>query len=412
MNGDRVLIIGGGVIGLCGAWRLARAGWPVTLLERHDQVAAGASHANGGQLSYSYVAPLADAGVPAKALAWLWGRDAPMRLRLRCDPAQWLWLWRFLLACSDRANRAGTASLWRLAQASHLALDALRADGLDGFAWRRNGKLVLFRSAAALERARSGVERLRALGARQRLLDAHACLALEPALAGFDGALAGGVHTPDEEVADCRLFCQAMQRRIREEGLDVEFRFGQEVCGFELAQGRISRVLLPGEALSCRHLVLAAGIGGAGLARKLGLRLPLYPLKGYSLDMPAGAALPRLSVTDFERKTLYAPIGGRLRVAAIADLVGYEERPDPVRLAGLRRQLARDWPQAGRLEQAEEWAGLRPATPDGLPLIGRARGGPANLWLNLGHGALGFTLALGSAEQLAQAMAAREGGGE
>ena len=195
-----------------------------------------------------------------------------MRLRLRCDPAQWLWLWRFLLACSDRANRAGTASLWRLAQASHLALDALRADGLDGFDWRRNGKLVLFRSAAALERARSGVERLRALGARQQLLDAHACLVLEPALAGFDGALAGGVHAPDEEVADCRLFCQAMQRRIREEGLDVEFRFGQEVCGFELAQGRISRVLLSGEALSCRHLVLAAGIGGAGLARKLGLR--------------------------------------------------------------------------------------------------------------------------------------------
>ena len=326
MNGDRVLIIGGGVIGLCGAWRLARAGWPVTLLERHDQVAAGASHANGGQLSYSYVAPLADAGVPA----------APW-------PGYGVGTRRCVCACvAIRRNGCGCgASCWLAATAptapAPLAYGAwrkqvtwrwtLRADGLDGFAWRRNGKLVLFRSAAALERARSGVERLRALGARQRLLDAHACLALEPALAGFDGALAGGVHTPDEEVADCRLFCQAMQRRIREEGLDVEFRFGQEVCGFELAQGRISRVLLPGEALSCRHLVLAAGIGGAGLARKLGLRLPLYPLKGYSLDMPAGAALPRLSVTDFERKTLYAPIGGRLRVAAIADLVGYEERP-------------------------------------------------------------------------------------
>lgn len=406
MNGDRVLVVGGGVIGLCSAWRLARAGWPVTLLEQHGQPAAGASHANGGQLSYSYVAPLADAGVPAKALAWLWDSDAPMRLRLRWDPAQWLWLWRFLLACNRVANRAGGAQLWRLAQSSRLLLDALRAEGLDGFAWRRNGKLVLYRSVAALERARQGAAQLEALGARQQLLDADACLALEPALGGFEGGLAGGVHAPDEEVADCRLFCLAMLQRMRNEGLDVEFRFGQEVCGFETAQGRVSRVLLPGETLACQQLVLAAGIEGVALARRLGLRLPLYPLKGYSLDMPAGPALPALSVTDFERKTLYAPIGGRLRVAAIADLVGYEASPDPARVAGLRRRLARDWPQAGCLEQAQEWAGLRPATPSGVPLIGRAQGGPANLWLNLGHGALGFTLALGSAEQLAQAMAA------
>lgn len=405
MDEARVLIVGAGVIGLCSAWRLARAGWPVTVLERRGEAAAGASHANGGQLSYSYVAPLADAGVPAKALAWLLSADAPMRLRPRWDAAQWQWLWRFYRACNREANRAGSAQLWRLAQSSRQQLDALRAEGLDGFAWRRNGKLVLYRGAAALEHARQGVAALSELGARQRLLDADACRALEPALAGLSGPLAGGVHTPDEEVADCRLFCLAMQRRMRDEGLDVEFRFGEEVVGFELAQGRVRQVWLPGGALPCRHLVLAAGVGGAGLARKLGLRLPLYPLKGYSLDMPAGEGLPALSVTDFERKILYAPIGGRLRVAAAADLVGYDESPDPRRVAGLRRQVMRDWPRAGRLEQAAEWAGLRPATPDGVPMIGRAPGGPANLWLNLGHGALGFTLALGSAERLAREMA-------
>jgi len=405
MKGSRVIVVGAGVIGLCSAWRLARAGWPVTVLERRAEAAAGASHANGGQLSYSYVAPLADAGVPAKALAWLLSADAPMRLSLRWDADQWRWLWRFYRACNGEAHRAGAAQLWRLAQDSRLLLEGLRAEGLDGFDWRRNGKLVLYRGAAALEHARRGAAVLSELGARQRLLDADGCRELEPALSGLSGPLAGGVHTPDEEVADCRLFCLALQRRMLDEGLDVEFRFGEDVGGFELAQGRVRQVLLPGEALPCRHLVLAAGVGGAALARKLGLRLSLYPLKGYSLDMPAGDCAPVLSVTDFERKTLYAPIGGRLRVAAAADLVGYDESPDPRRVAGLRRQVERNWPQAGRLEQAAEWAGLRPATPDGVPVIGRARGGPANLWLNLGHGALGFTLALGSAERLAREMA-------
>ncbi|QOZ84079.1 MULTISPECIES: D-amino acid dehydrogenase [Chromobacterium] len=405
MGGSRVFVVGAGVIGLCSAWRLARAGWPVTVLERRGEAAAGASHANGGQLSYSYVAPLADAGVPAKALAWLLSADAPMRLRLSWDAAQWLWLWRFYRACNRKANRAGSAQLWRLAQESRVLLEGLREEGLGGFAWRRNGKLVLYRSAAALEHARQGVAAMSELGACQQLLDTDACHDLEPALAGLSGPIAGGVHTPDEEVADCRLFCLAMQRRMLEEGLDVEFRFGREVSGFEMAQGRVRQVLLSDEVLPCRHLVLAAGVGGAALARKLGLRLPLYPLKGYSLDMPAGECLPVLSVTDFERKTLYAPIDGRLRVAAAADLVGYDESPDPRRVAGLRRQVKRDWPRAGCLEQATEWAGLRPATPDGVPMIGRAPGGPANLWLNLGHGALGFTLALGSAERLAREMA-------
>ncbi|MDN0075544.1 D-amino acid dehydrogenase [Crenobacter sp. SG2303] len=402
---ERICIIGGGVIGLTSAYYLAQRGLSVTVLEQADDVAQAASRANGGQLSYSYVSPLADAGMPMKALGWMLKKDAPMRLKLRADPRQWAWLWQFLRVCNVAANRSGTARLWQLAQHSRALMQQLRDEGLEGYHWRRNGKLVIFRQAAGFETAQRLLDYQRSLGAEQRALDGNACLELEPALQNQRGRIAGGIHTPSEEVADCRLFCLRLKERIALEGLDVRFCFGETVTGFECNGQWIDAVLTKTGRYDCDAVVLAAGVGSVALGRQLGLRLPLYPLKGYSLDMPLGSQAPRLSVTDFDNKVLYAPIGERLRVAAMVDLVGFDNRIDRGRIDTLTRLVRSSLPQSGLLESALPWAGLRPATPSGVPMIGRA--GPDNLWLNLGHGALGFTLAAGSGELLARQLLGR-----
>ncbi|MCW3478276.1 D-amino acid dehydrogenase [Neisseriaceae bacterium JH1-16] len=396
----RICIIGGGVIGLTSAYYLARQGLSVTVLDQADEVAAATSHANGGQLSYSYVAPLADAGMPLKALGWLGRKDAPMRLKLHADPRLWSWLWQFLRVCNSAANRRGTTRLWQLAQHSRALMAQLRDEGLSGFHWRRNGKLVVFRSAEGFAAAQRLLDFQQALGAEQQALDAAACLTLEPALQHLHGQLAGGIYTPSEEVADCRLFCLQLKDWIAREGLDVRFAFGQRVTGFERRSSTLVAVQTDSERHACDAVVLAAGVGSVALGARLGLRLPLYPLKGYSLDMPLGSQAPRLSVTDFDNKVLYAPIGDRLRVAAMVDLVGFDNRVDKERIATLTRLIETNLPHSGRLDTARPWAGLRPATPSGVPLIGRT--GFDNLWLNLGHGALGFTLAAGSAELLSR----------
>ncbi|MDF0606736.1 D-amino acid dehydrogenase [Neisseriaceae bacterium TC5R-5] len=399
---NRVCIIGAGVVGLCTAWQLAKHGVAVTIIDRQQQVAAETSYANGGQLSYSYVAPLADAGVPLKAISWLFSKQAPMQLRLQWDVTQWQWLWQFLRVCNRGSNQVGTARLWRLAQRSRHLMDELRQQGLGEFAWVQNGKLVIYRQSAAEQAAKAGIAWLQSLGARQQWLDGDACIALEPALAPLAGQLSGGVYTADEEVADCRRFCLALQQQIIESGLDVEFCLGESVSGFEVNAGRVQAVIGTQQRHPCRQLVLAAGIGSQPLARQLGVKLPLYPLKGYSLDMPGGDSLPQISVTDADNKILYAPIAGRLRIAALADLVGENTVLDAQRLQYLQQLVQRDLPAAGIWEQAEQWTGLRPATPDGCPIIGRQAGGPDNFYVNVGQGALGFTLAMGSAEVLTQ----------
>lgn len=401
-----ICIIGAGVIGLTTAWRLAEDGHQVTLLDGGEQAASGASHANGGQLSYHYIAPLADAGMPLKALGWLLQSDAPMRWQPAADLAQWRWLWRFLLACNTATHQRNLLKLWQLAMHSRLHMRDFAALPHADYARQCNGKLVVFRSAAGFAAARRGMTALARLGAEQQALDGAACLALEPALAGMAHSLAGGIFTAAEEVADCLQFCQQLEARLLTLP-NVRLQYRTQAAGFGQHQGRIDSVQLDhGDAIACDHVVIAAGCHSPALARLLGDRLNLYPLKGYSLDMPAGAQPPTVSITDADHKILYAPINGRLRVAALADLTGMDDSLDPQRLQSLMRRIAADMPMAGKLPHARPWAGLRPATPDGLPLIGKGR--HDNAWYNTGHGALGFTLAAGSADLLARRIAGEQ----
>ncbi|MFK3775916.1 D-amino acid dehydrogenase [Pseudomonas sp. NPDC089406] len=390
----RVTVIGGGVIGLATAYALVREGREVTLIEGRDSLGSGTSFANGGQLSYRYVSPLADAGVPWQALGWLLQGDSPLRLRLRMDPAQWRWLAGFVGACRRSVNRRNGARLLELALHSQATLARWRGeDAMAGFAWRRNGKLVAFRSEAAFAKARASLIDANA----QQVLDGNALRQLEPALA--DAPFMGGIHTPDEEVADCHQFCLALAARLQASGR-CRFLLGQPVKRLLHEQGQVVALQLGDERLAVQQVVLCAGHRSAALGLP-GLRLPLYPLKGYSLTAPifAGQRAPQLSVTDYERKVVYARLHDQLRVAAMVDIVGFDEGLEQHRLATLERLARATLPDAAQYDAAQAWAGMRPATPSGVPLIGDTA--YRNLWLNIGHGALGFTLACGSAERLA-----------
>ena len=394
---QEVIVIGGGVVGLTSAWWLMEAGYRVTLLERAPHVGTGTSYANGGQLSYRYVAPLADAGVPLKAVRWLFQEHGPLRFKPQCDAHQWRWLAAFLANCRVDANRTTTDRLLRLGELSRRAMAQLEVVvPPDAFSWREAGKLVVYRSRKAFEAAAAKSDD----AGPAQVWSAADCAAREPALADIEDRLAGGIYNAGEAVADCHAFCEALAARLR-----AHPRFAGTVHAqahrFVTGAGRIVGLATDAGMLGADAYVLAAGMQSRALAASADIDLPLYPLKGYSLTAPIRAhdVAPEISVTDFERKVLYARIGGRLRVAAMVDMVGEDLRLDARRLAGLMRQVRETMPRAADYDRIVPWAGLRPATPNSAPIVGNTP--YDNLWLNVGHGPLGFTFACGTATLLA-----------
>lgn len=397
---QEAIVIGGGVVGLTSAWWLLEAGFGVTLLER-EAIGQAASYRNGGQLSYRYVSPLADAGVPLKAIQWLFDENGPLRFKPEFDLRQWKWLASFLANCNAADNARTTAKLLELGELSRRAMAEL--DGLispDEFAWRDAGKMVVYRSQGAFAAA---VAKPDSESSRQ-VLSPEECVAKEPALASAQSLLAGGIFNEGEAVADCYAFCELLAARLT---AHPRFRGVQRTEVRQLIQdgsGAITGLATSSGVLQADHYVLAAGIDSRDLAAGAGIYLPLYPLKGYSLTAPIRASdtAPAISVTDFERKVLYARIGDSLRVAAMVDMVGADTRINPRRIANLTRQVQDTMPLAADYSRIVSWAGLRPATPTSAPIIGATP--HRNLWLNVGQGPLGFTFACGSAKLLAGAM--------
>lgn len=399
----KVAIVGAGVIGCAAAWEFLRQGEQVVLLEAHEGPGLETSYANGGQLSYDYVAPLADPGVFPDLPGWLLDASSPLRFRPQLDTRQWRWLAAFLKACNADTARRSTSALLQLSYLSRDTLHAWMEEAPIDFHYRRNGKLIAYRSQRLLEKARRQVEYQATQGSRQRILDRHEAVEIEPALAGLGEALAGCVYTPTEEVGDCYLFTKQLFERVAAHP-NATVRTGARVVALPNRAGRISGVQLEnGELIEAEHVVVANGLRGYDLLKQHGERVLLYGLKGYSLSIPLGtghgqsepAASPSISVTDYERRIVYAELGNVLRVAAMVDIGDRSNDIRPERIRHLKAEVARTFPGLA-VEQAEAWAGERPAMPEGRPVVGRSRR-YENLWLNLGHGALGFTLACGSA---------------
>jgi D-amino-acid dehydrogenase len=401
----QVCIVGAGVVGLTGAYLLAREGHDVTVLESGEDVALGASFANGAQLSYSYVAPLADPAVLPHLPAWLLSSDSALRYVPRADMQQWRWCLDFLRACRTQTSNRTALELLQLGVLSREVLHELVERESIQFDHVQNGKLVVYRDAYEFGLARTKVELLAEGGASQSALDREECIALEPSLGFASATIAGGIHTPSEEAGDCLRFCQGIATVIRDR-YGVKIRTGVKVSGLVRQGEQVVAAQTSAGDVRADAFVLSCGTGSADLAKGLGLRLPIYPLTGYSLSAAASPdRSPAINVTDLHRKVVYARLGEQLRVAGMVEITGADESRKELRLATLIRHVKEMFPFAADYASAQTWCGHRPATPDSKPLVGATPF--SNLWLNTGHGALGFTLACGTARLLTDLLQGR-----
>lgn len=406
----KVVVLGAGVVGVTSAWYLEGAGHEVTVIERRDRPALETSFANGGQISVSHAIPWANPDAPLQVLKWLGREGAPLAFRPRLDWRQWLWCVRFLRECTARRAQANARAVLALARASLAGLKALRrATGIE-YRERTRGILSIYSAPRSFERAAREAEWISAQGVRREVQTPAQCVVIEPALRAFEPRLAGGVYAPEDESGDAHIFTQQLAALCAERG--VRFRFGEVALSLGAAGSRIAHVLVrrptgQESAVSADAYVIALGSYSAALLRPLGLELPVFPVKGYSVTLPAGAgdAAPHVSLTDEEHKLVFSRLGDRLRVAGMADIDGYQTEVDPRRCGAILERVFELFPRAGDRARVQYWAGLRPATPGNVPLIGETRF--PNLFLNTGHGTLGFTLACGSAAALAQIMSGR-----
>lgn len=404
----KVLVLGGGVIGVTCAWYLRQDGHDVTVLDRNEEPARETSYANGGQVSWSAASPWAAPDVPRLALKWLFRPHSPLALRPRLDPAMWAWLLRMAGNLRMARYARNKERLLRLGRYSHDRLTELQqATGID-FDARRRGVLVLHRDARELEHAARDYPLLDRLGITYRPYDRAACLRQEPALAHVQEKIAGGVYFPGDESGDCRKFTLGLAARAAQQG--VQFRGSVTVERFVADAGRIECVITSAGDMRADAYVLACGSYSPLLLRPLGVRLPVYPVKGYSITVPVtnDAAAPQGTLTDEAHKTVITRLGDRLRAAGTAELAGYDLTLRPSRVATLQHVVRDLFPHAGDVDRAEPWTGLRPMTPDNPPVLGETP--YANLFLNTGHGTLGWTLSCGSGKVVADIIAGRDPG--
>ena len=405
----RVIVLGAGVVGTTSAYFLQQLGHEVTVIDRQAAPGAETSFANGGQISVSHAEPWANPSAPLKVLQWLGKEDAPLLFRLRADMRQWLWGLQFLRECTPARTRHNIEQIVRLGTYSRDTLQQLRADtGID-YAQRSQGILHFYTSQKEFDGAQGPAEQMRALGCERHVISADAAVALEPALAHIRPQLTGATYTAEDESGDANRFTRELARLCEAAG--VQFRMGHTVTALREAGGRIDHVEVTDaegrfQRLRADAYVLAMGAFSPLLAAPLGLRLPIYPAKGYSVTMPVkdAAMAHQVSLTDDEFKLVFSrltgPDGDRLRIAGTAELNGYNRDLNTVRCEAIVRRVEQLFPGAGDTTQAQFWTGLRPATPSNVPLIGATK--MPNLFLNTGHGTLGWTHACGSGKSIAR----------
>ncbi|SFP94561.1 D-amino-acid dehydrogenase [Geopseudomonas sagittaria] len=401
----RVLVLGSGVVGTASAYYLARAGFEVVVVDRQDGVAMETSFANAGQVSPGYASPWAAPGVPLKAMKWLLQRHAPLAIKPTASLDQYLWMAQMLRNCTASRYAVNKERMVRLSEYSRDCLDELRAETGLHYEGRQLGTTQLFRSQQQVDAAAKDIAVLQQSGVPYEVLDRAGIVRVEPALAAVADKLAGALRLPNDQTGDCFLFT----RRLAEMAgaLGVEFRFGQSIERLESDGERIKGVWINGRLETADHYVLALGSYSPQLLKPLGIKAPVYPLKGYSLTIPIvdGALAPTSTILDETYKVAITRFDQRIRVGGMAEICGHDLSLNPRRRETLEKVVGDLYPRGGDLQQAEFWTGLRPATPDGTPIVGATR--YRNLHLNTGHGTLGWTMACGSGRLLADLMAQR-----
>jgi len=395
----RILVLGGGVVGVTTANALARLGMPVTLLEQ-SALGNGATHGNGAQLSYAYSDALGSPSVFRSLPELLFGLDPAFRAHLSFDPRFWIWMGRFLVNCSAARFKANTLAVLRLALQSRSSLAALIARHGDlAFDHCRPGKLHIYDDPAKFEAAQGGMTLKSAFGLEQRALSAEEAIAVEPALASSGRKIAGAIHSPNDEAGDAYLFTQSLATiAAREHHLQI--LTGQRAQHFIKEGGRIKAVATASGPIEADTFVLAAGCNSSALARTAAVRVPILPMKGFSATLPASSGSPRLSITDARAKIVFCTLNGRIRIAGMADLGRNDVTVEPGRMRQLIADAKCCMPNAAIWDADPQfWAGVRPMTPDSRPIISATS--VSNLFINSGHGMLGWTLACGSADLIA-----------
>ncbi|MCI2261578.1 D-amino acid dehydrogenase [Xanthomonas indica] len=402
----RVLVLGSGVIGTATAWYLARNGCEVTVVDRQPAAGLETSYANAGQVSPGYASPWAAPGVPLKALKWLFQRHAPLAITPTADLQQYLWLAQMLRNCTAERYAINKARMVRLSEYSRDCLDQLRAETGIAYEGRQLGTTQLFRTQQQLDGAAKDIEVLREYGVPYELLDRAGIARVEPALASAPATLVGALRLPNDQTGDCRLFTQRLAAMAAAAG--VQFRQGETIEALQVDGDRIDGVRIGGRLERADRYVVALGSYSPGLLAPLGIRLPVYPLKGYSLTLPIrdAALAPTSTILDESYKVAITRFDARIRVGGMAELAGFDLSRPARRRATLEKVVNDLYPRGGDLAAAEFWTGLRPATPDGTPVVGAT--GYRNLFLNTGHGTLGWTMACGSGRYLADLMVSRQ----
>lgn len=401
----RVVILGAGVIGVTTAWYLAQAGHEVTVLERQTGPALETSFANAGEISPGYASPWAGPGIPAKAVKWLFMHHAPLIIQPRPDLAKIKWVAQMLMNCTASAYAINKSRMVRLAEYSRDCLKDLRADTGISYDERTQGTLQLFRTQKQVEAAYKDIKVLKADGVPFEVLDPAACVVAEPGLAPNLGKIAGGLRLPGDETGDCFKFTNRLAEMAKAAG--VIFRYGVQIIRLEQDGNRIAAVQTSEGRIVADSFVVALGSYSPKMVAPFGMKLPVYPVKGYSITVPIvdESRAPVSTIMDESYKIAITRLGDRIRVGGMAEISGFNNTLHDRRRETLQFSVEDLFGGAGDQSQASYWSGLRPMTPDGTPIVGRST--LPNLFLNTGHGTLGWTMAAGSGRVLADMVSGR-----